>query len=89
MAVVWIPPLLQRHTGGIDKVTVPGATLRQVINSLDALYPGIKDSFLEKDGGRIQPGLAVAIDGETNHLGLIETVKEDSEIHFIPAISGG
>ena len=35
------------------------------------------------------PGIAVIIDGETANLGMLEKVKEDSEIHFLPAISGG
>jgi molybdopterin converting factor small subunit len=87
MAVVWIPPLLQSLTGGADKVTVSGKTLRQVLNRLDTLYPGIKDALLEED--RILPGIAVVVDGEASHLGLIEPVGEESEIHFIPAISGG
>ena len=39
--------------------------------------------------GRIQPTIAVAIDGETSHMGLIEPVREESEIHFIAAIGGG
>ena len=88
MAEVWVPPLLQRMTGGVERVTVSGATLRQVINSLDAIYPGLKESLLDGEG-RIQPSIAVAIDGEMTHLGLIEPVREDSEVHFIPAISGG
>ena len=88
MAVVWIPSLLQILTLGADKVTIEGATLRQVINGLDARYPGIKGKILDEEG-RMQPGIAVAIDGTTQHLGLIEPVGEDSEIHFIPSIGGG
>ena len=88
MAIVFIPSLMRDLTGGADKVTVEGATLRQVINALEAAHPGTKDRLMDA-GGRIQEGLAVAIDGETTHLGLIEPVKETSEIHFIPAIGGG
>ena len=88
MAVVWVPPLLQHLTGGAERVTAPGATLRQVISSLEAMYPGLRERLLD-EAGRIQPGTAVVIDGESSHLGLLEPVKEESEIHFIPAISGG
>ncbi len=88
MAIVFIPSLMRDLTGGADKVTVEGATLRQVINALEAAHPGTKDRLMDAEG-RIQEGLAVAIDGETTHLGLIEPVKETSEIHFIPAIGGG
>ena len=88
MAIVFIPSLMRDLTGGADKVTVEGATLRQVINALEAAHPGTKGRLMDSEG-RIQEGLAVAIDGETTHLGLIEPVKETSEIHFIPAIGGG
>ena len=88
MAVVWIPSLLQRLTDGEDKVSVPGDTLRQVINNLDARYPGLKDRLLDEEG-RFLEGIAIAIDGEVSHLGLIEPVNESSEVHIIPAIGGG
>jgi molybdopterin synthase sulfur carrier subunit len=87
MALVFIPSLLRRLTNGQERVTVPGATLRQIINNLDQAYPGMRDELLAE--GEIKPGIAVAIDGETNHLGLLERVREDSEVHFIPAIGGG
>ena len=89
MAVVWIPPLLRHLTGGVARVTAPGRTVRQVLNSLEELHPGFKAALLEEDGLEIQSGIAVVIDGEAGQLGLIEPVREESEIHFIPAISGG
>jgi molybdopterin synthase sulfur carrier subunit len=88
MAMVWIPSLLQNLTGGERTVSVPGATLREVIDNLDARYPGIKSRLMD-DNGRLQPDVAAAIDGETEHYGLLEPVRETSEVHFIPAISGG
>jgi molybdopterin synthase sulfur carrier subunit len=88
VAVVWIPALLQSLTAGDRTATIPGATLREVINNLDSRYPGIKDRLLDDDG-RLRPEIAAAIDGETEHWGLLEPVKDDSEVHFIPAIGGG
>ena len=88
MPVVWIPSLLQGLTGGAATVTVAGRTLRQVIENLDARYPGIKERLVDEEG-RLQPEIAAAIDGDTTHLGLIQPLAEDSEIQFIPAVSGG
>ena len=88
MAVVFVPSLLRKLTGGAERVTVPGATLRQLIRNLEEAYPGMAQSLLD-DSGQLQAGIAVAIDGETNHMGLLEHLREDSEIHFIPAIGGG
>lgn len=70
-------------------VRVEGNNLGQIIHNLDVLYPGVKESLLVAGCARIQPTIAVAIDGETTHLGLIEPVRGDSEIHFIYAIAGG
>jgi molybdopterin synthase sulfur carrier subunit len=89
MAVVWIPPLLRRLTDGTDKVIAQGRTLRHVLDSLEEFYPGFRDAVLDAGGDEIQPGLAVIVDGEATQLGLIQPVEEASEIHFIPAISGG
>ena len=35
------------------------------------------------------PGVAVIVDGEASQLGLLERVRDDSEVHFLPAIGGG
>ncbi|MEE9285068.1 MAG: MoaD/ThiS family protein [Dehalococcoidia bacterium] len=88
MAVVFVPSLLRKLTNGVEQVTVPGATLRQLIRNLEEAYPGMAGNLLDEHG-QLQAGIAVAIDGETNHLGLLERINEDSEVHFIPAIGGG
>ena len=74
-------------SSGVKQVKIDAANLRQVIDGLDLLYPGIKSRLLEK--GQIRPNLAVAIDGEVARLGLLEKVGEESEVHFVPAIGGG
>ena len=89
MADVWIPSRMQTLTGGKQQIQVAGATMRQVMNNLEKEYPGIKELLLDEDGESIMPGIAVIIDGETANLGLLERVREDSEIHFLPAIGGG
>lgn len=80
---------MQGLTQGQDKVKVSGKTIRQVIDNLEALYPGFKDRLCDLESDRIRPNISVAVDGEITRLGLLQRVKEKSEIHFIPAISGG
>ena len=87
MATVFIPSLLEGLTGGARIVQVPGATLRQVINALDERFPGLKDRLVDDDG--LIPEIMAAIDGETEHLGLLQPVTEATEIQFVPAIGGG
>ena len=89
MATVWILPTLQVFTAGKDKVLAHGTTVRQIIDSLDQQHPGIKKVLLNEEGSRVNPGVAVVVDGDTSSLGLLEQVNENSEIHFIHAISGG
>jgi molybdopterin synthase sulfur carrier subunit len=79
--------MLQSMTGGTKEVEVKAANVRQIIDRLEELYPGIKDRLVE--GGRIRPNLSVAVDGEVARLGLLEKVGENSEVHFVPAIGGG
>ena len=89
MPLVWVPSLVQRATGAPERVRVSQGTVRHIIRALDEMHPGVWAELMDPDEDRIKPGIAVAIDGETNHLGLIQRVGEDSEVHFIPAIGGG
>ena len=78
---------MQELSRGEQRVNVQGNNIRQVIDNLDAVYPGFKDRLVED--GRVKPNISVAIDGEITPLGMLEKVREDSEVHFLPAISGG
>ncbi|UCC62533.1 MAG: MoaD/ThiS family protein [Anaerolineae bacterium] len=87
MAVVWIPALLRDLTGGQESVTVPGETVRQVIENLERAYPGIEARLCED--GRLRPNISVAVDGRVSRQGLRQRLAETSEVHFLPVISGG
>lgn len=87
MAVVFIPSLLRDLTGGTAQLTLPGSTVSEVIDQLDARHPGVKARLV--DGERIRPEIAVVVDGAVSRLRLRHRLEEDSEVHFLPAISGG
>ena len=87
MATVFIPTMLQSLSGGTKQLSIDGANVRQIIDALDELYPGMKSMLV--DEGRIKPNVSVAIDGEIARIGLLEKVASDSEVHFVPAIGGG
>ncbi|MCH8827718.1 MAG: MoaD/ThiS family protein [Chloroflexi bacterium] len=87
MATVFIPSLMQSLTDGKHEVEVEGATVRQIINNLEAAFPGMKERLL--DQGQMKPNISVAVDGEVTPLGMLEKVGENSEVHFLPAIGGG
>jgi sulfur-carrier protein len=87
MPVVWVPPLMQKLSGGQTQVTVEGETVRQVIDNLDAVFPGFKDRLCED--GSIRHDIAIAVDGEISSQGLRKKVLATSEVHFLPALAGG
>jgi molybdopterin synthase sulfur carrier subunit len=87
MARVFIPAQLVEVTGGEREVEVPGGTLREVIDALDARFPGFKARLV--DGDRLRSGMNAAVDSVVHPTGLRQPVGETSEVHFIPAISGG
>ena len=87
MAVVYIPTLLQTVTGGVSNVAVDGTTVAQLVEQLEARFPGIRDRLV--DQGRLRPNISVAVDGEVLPGGLREAVEPSSEVHFVAAIRGG
>jgi sulfur-carrier protein len=87
MATVFIPALLRKLTGGKDRTSATGATLRDIIEDLERQFPGFRERVVDK--GDLAGSIAVSIDGEIITGGLSESVSADSEIHFVPAIGGG
>jgi len=87
MAVVWIPALIRPLTDGKSQVEVAGENVREIVEALEALYPGVAARIVED--GRIRPGLSVAVDGAVGNKGLREPVGPESEVHFVPAMTGG
>jgi len=84
---VWIPSLLRELTGGRERVSVQGETVRQVVDALEQRYPGIKARLCEEDS--LRPNIAVVVDGVVSRQRLRHKLTETSEVHFVPAISGG
>lgn len=87
MATIWIPSLLRSFTGGLSEVPAHGATVREAIDDLEMRYPGIKARLIAED--RLKPNLALVVDGVSSRQGLRHPLTETSEVHFVPAISGG
>ncbi len=87
MPRVFIPPLLKSLTAGVVAIDVEAGSVRQVIERLEARFPGVAERLCED--GELKPGLTVAVDGHVSSIGLLQKVSETSEVHFLPAIGGG
>lgn len=90
MATVRIPSPLRRYTNGQSKVESSGANINEIIDSLDAQYPGVKARLCD-DSGQIKRYVNVFVnDEEIRTLQGGETpVGDKDEVSIIPAMAGG
>ena len=87
MPTIFIPTPLRNLTQGKASVVVSASSVREAIESLEAEYPGVKERLCE--GGKVRPNISVMVDGQVSHLKMREKLREESEVHFVIAISGG
>ncbi|HXH22190.1 MAG TPA: MoaD/ThiS family protein [Dehalococcoidia bacterium] len=87
MVTVVIPSPLRRFSGGVERVEVEGASLRQVFENLGRHYPELRDRIVYDDD--LRPGIAVSIDDEITEDGLLARVRDGSVVHIMPAMGGG
>jgi molybdopterin converting factor small subunit len=87
MATVAIPLLLKDVTGGARRAEVPGETLAEIVRALDRIHPGIEARI--HDGGKLNPNLALTVDGAIASQGLATPVGPESEVCILPTLGGG
>jgi len=68
-------------TDGQADIEIMADDVRQLIKQLEEIYPGI--------GERLRNRTAVAIDGEIFQDPLLQPIRENSEVYFLPMIEGG
>jgi molybdopterin converting factor small subunit len=89
MATVRIPPILRPDAGGNRELELDGATVREVLSSLVAAYPGLSERVF--DGDELPQFLNVFLDGADVRLldGLETEVPEGAKLLLLPAVAGG
>jgi molybdopterin synthase sulfur carrier subunit len=76
-------------TGGADEVSADGGTVAEVIESLEANHPGMKDRLCDEKGVRRFVNI-YANDEDIRFLDNLETsLKEGDTLSIVPAIAGG
>jgi molybdopterin synthase sulfur carrier subunit len=89
-ARVRVPTILRTYTAGESEVTADGSTLSDVLDSLDASYPGIKARIVDEQGGlRRFVNVYVGNDDVRFLDGLNTPVADDAQVSVIPAVAGG
>ncbi len=87
---VLIPAPLRRFTGGEAKVNSGGGTVGELIDQLEASYPGIRDKIVEEDG-EIRRFVNVFVNGQNVRKlnGAATAVGDGDEVGIVPAMAGG
>ena len=87
---VRIPTPLRRVTDGQDKVDTEGQTLRQLIDSMESQYPGIKERLCDEDGN-LRNFVNVYVNGEDVRFldGIDSATGDGDEVSIVPAVAGG
>jgi MoaD family protein len=90
MVNVLIPTPLRTYTNGTARVEGAGDSIAEVLDDLNAKYPGIKDRICEDDG-EIRRFVNVFVNGENVRKlnGAATPVKNGDEVGIIPAMAGG
>ena len=81
MTRVVIPAVLQGRCEGETEIDVEATSVAGVLRAVEARFPGFREELGES--------YAVSIDGEIIHDPLYEALSPESELHFLPALSGG
>jgi molybdopterin synthase sulfur carrier subunit len=90
MSTVRIPTPLRKLTNGKEEVAASGATVGDLIASLETQFPGIKERICDETGKVRRFVNIFANDEDIRFLKNLETpVKESDEISIVPAIAGG
>ena len=90
MATVRIPTPLRSFTQNRQEVTAPGKTVREVLQNLNASFPGIGARLMDEQGGVRRYVNIFYNDEDIRFLKELETpVADGDKISIIPAIAGG
>ena len=85
-----IPTPLRKLTGEKEVVQADGSTVGELLRSLDATYPGLKDRICDEQGNVRRFVNVYLNDEDIRFLDEQATaVSEGDEISIVPAIAGG
>ena len=87
---VRIPTPLRRLTDQQSMVTASGATVAELIESLESSFPGFKARLCDEDG-ELRHFVNIYVNGEdVRYLDGIGTALTDNdEVSIVPAVAGG
>ena len=87
---VRIPTILRSYTGGASEVAAQGDTLVEVLDDLEARYPGIRARVVDETG-RLRRFVNVYVGNDDVRFldGLSTPTPAGTPVSVIPAVAGG
>lgn len=81
---------LKRFFPALKDTELQVASLPEVLDSVDAIYPGLRGYVLDEQGA-VRKHVNIFIDGEMikDRAELSDAFRSDSEIYIMQALSGG
>ena len=90
MVKVRIPTPLRGLTAGRDAIEGAEGRLGELIEQLEAHYPGLKERLCD-EGGELRRFVNIYVNGEDVRFldGLSTAVSAGDEVSIVPAVAGG
>jgi sulfur-carrier protein len=90
VARVKLPTQLRDAAGGESAIEAPGATVREVLDSLYGRHEELRERLSDGDGA-LRRFVNVYVGGEDIRFGegLDTAVAESDEVQILPAVAGG
>jgi molybdopterin synthase sulfur carrier subunit len=87
---VLLPGALRDRAAGAGVVHVQGMTVAELIDALEARYPGLRYNLCHETG-ELRPFVNIFVDGE--HIrylqGLATPLRSGARVHILPSVAGG
>ena len=88
--LIRVPTPLRRMTNGQSKLEIDSGTLGEMVEQLEASYPGFKARLVDENGD-LRYFVNIYVNGEDVRFlqGLDTSTKSGDEVSIVPAVAGG
>ncbi|MHA4807793.1 MoaD/ThiS family protein [Flavitalea flava] len=90
MSTVKFTYALRRFFPGLKNMPAKGSTLTEILDEMEACYPGVRSYLLDEQGG-LRQHVNIFIDNTLikDRTALSDSLSANSEIYIMQALSGG
>lgn len=87
---VRIPTVFRKFTGNESVVSVEGSTIGELLEQIEARYPGFKEQLMSEDGQLHRFVNVYVNDEDARYLDKLDTeVSEGDTVSLLPSVAGG